>query len=118
MVFCAGGWWDARSMGNATTLLSLARTPRRLVLQAGFPLQGGDRRLLEDRARALGFVDLAAFLADRYVDSRGCAESLAFSPLRKADTMAFGLRAGAKGARSPPQGGELSLIRVYRRRRG
>ena len=29
---------------------------------------GPDRRRLEKRARALGFADLAAFLADRYVD--------------------------------------------------
>jgi len=41
---------------------------RRLVIQASFPTLTADRRRLEDRARTLGFADLAAYLTDRYLD--------------------------------------------------
>jgi hypothetical protein len=47
---------------------SPAATGRRLIIRAGFPADSPDRRRLEDRARALGFADLAPYLADRYLD--------------------------------------------------
>jgi hypothetical protein len=49
-------------------MASPAGTGRRLVVQREFLVASQDRRALEDRARELGFADLAAFLTDRYVD--------------------------------------------------
>jgi hypothetical protein len=58
-------------------------------------LQGPDRRLLEDCARALGFVDLAAFLADRYVDQERSLVAIA-DELGRTRAIVAGLRDGLR----------------------
>jgi hypothetical protein len=55
-------------MGNPATYGVTCGNGRRLAIQAGFPTASPARRVLEARARTLGFTDLAAYLADRYLD--------------------------------------------------
>jgi hypothetical protein len=51
--------------GNAWANPPPAGTPRRLVLEGGFAVDGGPARHLQERAGALGFNDLRAYLQAR-----------------------------------------------------
>jgi hypothetical protein len=51
--------------GNARSNPQPAETPRRLVLEGGFAVDGGRDRRLEERARVLGFDDLRGYLQAR-----------------------------------------------------
>jgi hypothetical protein len=90
--------WDAHSMGNATTPAITCENGTAARHEGELPLQGPDRRLLEDRARALGFADLAAYLADLYVDQEHSLQQIADELGTTRDVVA-GLRDGL-GVRS------------------
>jgi hypothetical protein len=51
--------------GNAWANPQPAATPRRLILEDGFVVDDGRDRLLDERARVLGFEDLRAYLQAR-----------------------------------------------------
>jgi hypothetical protein len=51
--------------GNAWANPQPAETPRRLVLEGGFVVDGGRDRRLDGRARVLGFEDLRGYLQAR-----------------------------------------------------
>jgi hypothetical protein len=55
----------AGGTGNAWANPQPAETPRRLILEGGFIVDGGRDRYLEDRVRALGFADLRGYLQAR-----------------------------------------------------
>jgi hypothetical protein len=51
--------------GNAWASPQAAETPRRLVFEGGFVVDGGRDRRLEERAWVLGFEDLRGYLQAR-----------------------------------------------------
>ena len=51
--------------GNAWANPQPAETPRRLILEGGFVVDGGRDRRLQERARVFGFEDLRAYLQAR-----------------------------------------------------